>query len=181
MPRATLATGDLIEIRDCYIHIEMGAGVEIPMKIVPEISDSKSATYPDENAIGRSFPFKNYSYSDNRTISWTAHFMVCKEGDQATLYQYLRAIEACVYPKTQDTNGAPYNPPPLCKLRCGQLLDRDADLCCVMKSYSVKYDTSIPWDEDGFMPYRLDIDMQFEVVVDNSQLPGAEQILALGE
>lgn len=180
MARATLASGDLIPLKDCYINIGLG-GEEIPMKISPEISDSKSATYADENAIGRSFPFKNYSYSDNRTISWTAHFIVCKEGDQADLMRYLRAIEACTYPITEETNGAPYNPPPICQIRCGSLLDTDGDLCCVLKSYSVKYDTSIPWDEDDFTPYKLDIDMQFEVVNDNSKLPGAEQIMSLGE
>ena len=46
-----------------------------------------------------------------------------------------------------------------------------------MKSYSVKFDTSVPWDETNFIPYKLDVDMQFDVIYDQSDLPGAETIL----
>ena len=154
----------------------------IDMNILPDISDSKSASYSDESAIGRTMPFKSYQNSDNRTISWTAHFMACKDSDKEKIEQYLRVIEACVYPLSEHTGGAPYAPPPICKLRCGALLSSmDADdLCAVMKSYSIKFDTSVPWDENDYMPYKLDVDMQFEVVYDQSNLPGAEQIMQDG-
>jgi len=176
--KATLPNGDLEPIQDCYIQVE-----EYPpiiMKIMPDISDSKSVSYPDENAIGRSMPFKSFQNSENRSISWTAHFVVCKEGDQDDIIRNLRLFEACTYPMTQNTNGAPYSPPPICKLRCGRLLSESGAICAVMKSYSVKFDTSVPWDEDGYVPYKLDVDMQFEVVYNQSQLPGFEKIMSDG-
>lgn len=181
--KATLPSGVLVPLQNCYIDIPV-LDSRITMNILPDISDSKSASYPDESAIGRSTPFKSFQNSDNRTVSWTAHFMVCKEGDQETIMDYLRLIEACTYPLTQEDNtgGAPYAPPPICKLRCGELLssmDGD-DLCAVLKSYSVKFDTSVPWDEETYVPYKMDVDMQFEIVYDQSNLPGAEQIVGTG-
>jgi hypothetical protein len=179
--KATLPSGVLTPLQECYIDIPE-LETKITMNILPDLSDSKSASYPDENAIGRSMPFKSYQNSENRTISWTAHFVVCKEGDQQQIIDWLRVIEACTYPMTQTTGGAPYAPPPICHLRCGDLLsDRGApELCTVMKSYSVKFDTSVPWDVEGYIPYKLDVDMQFEVVYNQADLPGAEQIMIDG-
>jgi hypothetical protein len=173
--KATLPSGILVPLQECYIDIPELLE-KIIMTILPDISDSKSVSYPDENAIGRSMPFKSFQNSENRSISWTAHFMVCKDGDQQQIINWLRVIEACTYPMTQTTGGAPYAPPPICHLRCGNLLS-DHELCAVMKSYSVKFDTSVPWDEIGYVPYKLDVDMQFEVVYNQANLPGAEQIM----
>jgi hypothetical protein len=168
----------LQSIKDCYIKIQ-GFQKQITMNILPDISDSKSVAYSDEDAIGRSTPFKSYKSSENRSISWTAHFIICYQNDAAELLQTLRIIEAAVYPMQQATGGAPYAPPPICKLKCGSLLGQD-EICAVMKNYSVKFDTSVPWDEDTLVPYKLDIDMQFDVVYNQSNLPGAEKILKDG-
>ena len=46
-----------------------------------------------------------------------------------------------------------------------------------MKSYNIKYDTSVPWDEDTMLPYKFDIDMQFEVIYDQSELPNSKNII----
>jgi len=178
---ATLPDGTLTPLYDCWINIPE-LNIKITMNILPDISDSKSASYPDENAIGRSMPFKSFQNSENRAISWTVHFVVCKAGDQKTIIESLRAFEACTYPMTQTTGGAPYAPPPICQLRCGSLLSdlKSSPLCAVLKSYSVKFDTSVPWDEIGYIPYKLDVDLQFEVVYNQSDLPGAEQIMVDG-
>lgn len=173
--KATLPSGVLVPIQECYIDIP-DLSEKIIMTILPDISDSKSVSYPDENAIGRSMPFKSYQNSENRNISWTAHFMVCKDGDQQQIINWLRAIEACSYPMTQTTGGAPYSPPPICHLKCGELLSSN-ELCAVLLSYSVKFDTSVPWDEIGYVPYKLDVDMQFAVVYNQADLPGAEKII----
>ena len=170
--RATFEKGTLRELEDCYISI---GSKTILMNILPDISDSKSASYPDENAQGRSMPFKSYRNSENRSISWTAHFIIQQEGDQDIILDYLRLIESALYP--MDSAGTTYSPPPICNIRCGKLLRKDGDLCAVMKSYSVKFDTNVPWDEISFMPYKLDVDMQFDVVYDQSMLPGSETIL----
>jgi hypothetical protein len=173
--KATLTGGDLTTIFDCYIQI--GDKI-IDMKILPDISDSKSVSYPDENAIGRSMPFKSFQNSENRSISWTAHFVVAKFGDSDTILENLRAIESATYPR-KGNESTPYSPPPICRLKCGSLLSHEKPLCAVMKSYSVKFDTSVPWDtlNGSFLPYKLDVDMQFDVVYNQSDLPGSELIL----
>lgn len=76
MPKATTALGDLNEIDECYIQI--AGGQRVVPRILPEISDSKSTSYTDESIIGRSFPVKTFSHSENRTISIEWHFIVLK-------------------------------------------------------------------------------------------------------
>ena len=175
--KATLPNGSLREITDCYIDVPE-LSQKIIMKILPDISDTKSATYSDEPAIGRSFPIKNYSQSDNRSISWTVHMMVCKEGDQEDMISAMKLLEACVYPTQTES---PYAPPPICQIRCGRLLtDDDQPLCCILKSYSIKFPTDVAWDENGYVPYKFDIDLTFEAVYDSKSLPYAEDIRLLG-
>ncbi len=187
--------GGALPDNQCYIEIEGVQGivdVENPnrvisgtahivyMNVLPDISDSKSASYADESAIGRTMPFKTYQYSENRTIGWTAHFVVNQQQDIAKIFTDLRYLESCVYPESPGQN-APYRPPPICKLRCGTLLSgRTTDLYAVMKSYSVKFDTSVPWDQTTFMPFKLDVDMQFDVVYNQVDLPGSSMILTQG-
>lgn len=175
--KATL-NGDLRELDECYIWIPPGKKVK--MKILPEISDSKSAAYNDEPIMGRSFPLKTYSHSENRSISWTVHLMVVKDGDQDENMKILRALESCVYPHDENTGGAPYSPPPICKLKCGDLLSRGRELCAVLKSYSVKFPSDVVWDEIRYIPHKFDIDLQFDVVYESSDLPGQESIFLLG-
>lgn len=174
--KATLASGDLVPLENCYINIPE-LNKKIVMNILPDISDTKSASYSDENAIGRSSPFKNFSHSENRTITWNVHFMVCKEGDQDKILGYLRVFEACAYPFSEGSGGAPYAPPPICHLKCGKFLSSKDEICAVLKSYNVKADPSVPWDENSYMPYKLDVDLSFDVVYDQSDLPGAKQII----
>lgn len=186
--KATLQGGNLSEIKDCYIKIpkqrnfvELPGGFNgiIPMKILPDISDSKSASYNDEAIIGRSFPMKTFSHSENRAISWTAYFMVCKEEDIQNNLFYLRAIESAVYPRN-DLGGAPYAPPPVCVLSCGELLAKSKEVCAILKSYSVKFDTTVPWDEATKLPYKFSVDMQWEIVYMSNNLPGQDRIFRGG-
>ncbi len=174
--RATNGQGDLQPIPNCYIETPNRT---ITMKILPEISDSKSASYNDEPIIGRSYPLKTYSHSENRDISWTAHFMVVKDGDQEEIMSDLRAIESLVYPEDTNTGGAPYAPPPICRIRCGSLLAHESlggEVCAVLYSYSVKFPTDVVWDENGYIPHKFDVDMQWKVVYDSQELPGAQRI-----
>lgn len=175
--KATLSKGKLKDIEDCYIEIS-DFNIKIIMNNLPDISDSKSASYGDESAIGRSAPFKSYQWSDNRSISWTAHFYTIEASDVQKNINILRALEACVYPK-DNANGLPYSPPPILKIKCGKSLG-ESDICVIMRSYSVRFDSSVPWDGDTLLPYKLDIDMQFEAVYDQSNLPGSEKILSEG-
>jgi hypothetical protein len=174
--KSTNPNGSLKILKECYLII---MGSTINMNILPDISDSKSASYADENGIGRTMPFKTYNNSENRTISWTAHFFACNSSDIDQMLKILRLIESATYPRTGNTGGAPYAPPEVCKLKCGSLLGDDP-VCAVMKSYSVKFDTSVPWDEVLSIPHKMDIDMQFDVIYDQSNLPGAEKIMISG-
>lgn len=178
MPKATQQSGALIPIDECYIEV-VGAGRRITMDNLPDISDTKQATYSDEVSIGRAMPFKNYSHSDNRLISWTCHFLVQKLGDVDKIISDIRLLESCTYPQTKLTGGAPYAPPPICHLKCGRLLG-EKHICAILKSYSIKFDTTMPWSPISYLPYKVDMDLSFEVVYNQSNLPGSETIMQLG-
>ena len=143
--KATQPGGDLISLKNCYILIP-GSGLQPDNKLVmsnlPDISDQKSAAYSDENGIGRSSPIKSYSNSENRTISWQIHLFVIRPSDVTLNLQKLRAIESALYPRA-GTSGAPFIPPPICRLRCGNFLADGQELCAVLKNYSVKFPTDV--------------------------------------
>lgn len=166
--KATIPGGDLKAIEWCYINV---GDVTVEMDILPDISDSKAANYANENAIGRSAPFVIFSNGELRTISWTCHFVVKKEGDIDKYMRYIRAFQSACYPQSQTGY-----PPPICRLYCGQLLSSN-ELCAVLKNYTIKFDTSVPWEEDSMVPYKLDIDLQFDVVYNQSELPISDDII----
>lgn len=186
--KATNPDGSLNVIQECYIKIpeftsqDLPDGVFIPMKILPDISDRKSAQYSDEAGIGRSMPFKNFQSSENRSISWTIHWIATSYDEAQKILKWLRALEACTYPRSQFIGSAPYAPPPICKIKCGNLLSHrwGSEISAILKEYSVKFDTSVPWDEWFGMPHKLDVDLTFDVVYNLNELPGAEKILYSG-
>ena len=180
MATATEIGGDLKDIPYCYIYIPGRTGTTIKMHSLPDITDSKSAAYNDEPIIGRSFPLKTYSHSENRSISMQVHFFVRKLADVDSNIASLRALESAVYPRDAESGAnAPFIPPPVCRIRCGSLLG-DSDLCVILKSYSVKFPTDVPWDEVTFIPYKFDVDLNWEVVYKTSELPGQSRILSYG-
>lgn len=174
--KATQAGGDLIPINNCYIMVP-GTGEPITFKILPEISDQKSAAYNDEPIIGRAFPLKTYSHSENRSISIQLHFVTIKRNDVETNLSNLRKIQSAVYPRSG--GGASFVPPPVCKIKCGEILAK-RELCCVLRSYSVKFPTNVVWDEEKLLPMKFDVDTTWEVVYKNSDLPGNDRIVDLG-
>jgi hypothetical protein len=194
MPAATIKGGPLVPIERCYIIIPCQdcfslrdfAGryyknneFTLVMKVLPDITDSKSASYNDEVVIGRSSPLKTYSQSDNRTISMQIHMVVSEPGDINYNLLALRAIQSATYPQMA-YNGAPFVPPPVCRMRCGQLLTEGEDLCVILKNYSVKFPTEVAWDEATFAPFKFDIETSWDVVYKSADLPGQERIFKLG-
>lgn len=178
MPEATIPGGELIDIENCYIFVP-GRG-KIVMHSLPDITDSKSASYNDEPIIGRSFPLKTFSHSENRSIGMQVHFYVRKRADIGINIWNLRALESALYPRgTESGINAPFIPPPVCKIKCGSLL-ADDELCVILKSCSVKFPTDVPWDEEYLVPYKFDVDLSWEVVYRTSQLPGQSRILISG-
>lgn len=189
--KATNLQGDLVDISNCYIEIDgitwkdsnnNNASPRITMKTLPDISDSKGASYTNESGIGRSMPFKSYSNSEDRAINWTIHFIVCKQQDIQEILSQVRLLEALVYPDMDAYGGEPYAPPAICKLKCGSILATEP-VCAVLKNYSLKFDPTVPCDENTLLPYKFDMDLSFEVVYDqNNQnfLAGASQIFKIG-
>lgn len=172
--KATNPDGTLKNIENCYIKIPNYG--TIPMRILPDISDSKSAQYSDEPIIGRSMPMKTYSHSENRTINWTAYFMILKNQDAEKNLMDLRALQSVTYPRD---DFEPYAPPPICAIKCGSILG-DQELCVVLKTYSVKFPTDVAWDENLLVPYKFSVDLTWDVVYSSDDLPGNDRILRGG-
>lgn len=182
MPKAT-NTSVLSNLQDCYILIPE-LGKKIFMNNLPEISDAKSVEYSDEPGMGRASPFKAYGSSANRTIGWKVNFFIeSKKNENSTIkgrtyeeiLDYIRTLEACVYPQS-GSNNTPYTPPPICRLKCGQLLSKN-EISAVMKQYQISFDTSVPWDNESYLPYKVTMDLSFDVIYDQRELPGADKIL----
>lgn len=175
MPRGTNVDGSLAALQyenrggaKCEIQTPCGC---ITFRILPDISDSKSATYVPDPAPGRSQPMLTYAYSDPRNISTELHFMTTKQEDITENLKSLRIIQNLVYPGPSQ-KAAPFTPPPVVKFVCGVLLDDAKDgLCLVLKSYNVRYPTDVAWDISTFLPYRFSISCQWEVVYACNKLP----------
>jgi hypothetical protein len=176
MALATSQGGQLKTLNDkCKITI---AGHEINLKILPEISDSKKATYADTTIIGRSNPIKTYSHSDNRVISMKLHFIVIEKSDIEKNYKDLWAIASATYPRNGNGD-APYFPPPVCQIDCGKGLG-DQPLCVILENYSVSFPTNVAWDKDTLMPYYFEVQTSWHVVYSSSNLPNQDKILGHG-
>ena len=189
---ATQADGTLNPLCKCWMRIPnydnsvFGSGDgKIILRVLPEISDSKTAAYNDEPIIGRSFPLKTFSHGENRVINMNCPFIVTTKQDISRNIADMKALESAVYPRDGVGNN-PYQPPPVCELQCGSLLaskppfHTPAPICVVLRSYSVSFPGEVPWDQAFYLPYRFTINLQWEVVYISKDLPGQEQILSAG-
>lgn len=188
--RATEADGRLAILEHCRLTTPYG---DVCLRILPEITDSKSATYANEPIIGRTTPMVTYSYSDPRTISTEFIFMITTCSDIEDNLRYKRIIESLVYPGDESAN-APYTPPPVSQFKCGQLFAREKDpcddedsaedgVCVILKNYSIRYPTDVAWDAADiggntptYLPYRFSISCSWEVVYACRNLPTSNKI-----
>lgn len=185
MPNATYTGGSLAVIPDCYIIIPVerfegnrSGSIKIEIDNLPEISDSKSSAYNDEAILGRSFPLKTFSHSENRSINFQLHLYTNKPSDVQKNILYMRAIQSACYPIEGDVNN-PFIPPPVCRIKCGKLLS-DRQICVVLKNYNVKFATDVVWSGPEYWPIKVDIDTTWDLVYTSSALPGQTRILVLG-
>jgi len=171
MPRGTKNDGSLAPLQygDAKCEIQTPCGC-ITLKILPDITDSKSATYVNDPAPGRSTPMLTYAYSDPRNISTELHFMTTTVQDINDNIKAIRIIQNLVLPGPQ-SGTAPFTPPPVVKFICGVLMDGFDGLCLVLKSYSIRYPTEVAWDISTFLPYRFTISCQWEAVYPCNKLP----------
>jgi len=169
--------GSLVPIPNCEINIPNAP--PIFLNNIPDISDSKDAIYNSEAIIGRSTPLYTYSHSGDRSISIQMHFFVVDEGDAKKNLGYLRSIQSALYPRN-GSGGSPFLPPVICQIKCGSLLSESTPLCCVLKSYSVKFPTEVTWDETTFCPFKFDVDTSWIVVYTSNDLPFQKRIVDFG-
>lgn len=172
--KATI-NGKLQRLDECFIK---SGNITLKMKILPDISDGKTANYSDETGIGRSSPLKVFSHGETRTIGWGVHFLAESEEESIQNLKDLRFLESLVYPD-QGTNNILMKPPPVVSIKCGNILGDDA-ICAVLKSYNVKFPVDVMWDENTLLPMKFDVDLNFEVVYATFNLPGAGRILETG-
>jgi len=196
--KATREGGALQEIPDCYIFIP-GAYIDqrgfrapgrIRLKILPDIGDRKNANYVGEPIQGRAMPLKTYSHSEDRQITMTLHFMITQEGDAALHLTYLRWIQSALYPREVMDSGFIYIPPPICSLKCGELLGSYATdkqtsrnrgaISAILSDYSVRFPTDTAWDTQFYVPMRFSVDTTWIVVYPSSALPGQNRIVNFG-
>lgn len=189
-------TGNLQEIQDCWVALPDPNGISglpsvsfsltnetnnlviINMKSLPEISDSKMAQYSDLPIQGRSANIKSYSYSSNRTISFTMHLFVTEPADIARNLSIIRLVSSLTHPEYNGT----YLPPRIARIKCGRLLsDDELGVPVVLKNYDLQYDNSVQWfwsdEARTYMPLHVSIPMQFDVVYSWQSLPGADDVI----
>jgi hypothetical protein len=174
----------LAPIQDCYIRV---GTYYILMYTLPDIQDSHTSSFAEENGIGRSMPIKIFGQGGNREITWKATFVADSEYATARNLYYLRLLQACTYPREDNTMGFPYTPPPLVYLRCGRLLsdkgspvNPSGELCTVLKSCSVAWPKDVPWQDVSLIPYKFDVSLSFDVVYSTVDMPGSERIFQWG-
>ena len=176
--------GSLTRLPRCTIAIP-NAG-PIILNNLPDITDSKDAIYNNEAIIGRSTPLYTYSHSGDRSIGIQMHFFVVDKGDAEKNLEYLRWIQSALYPRPSDGN-YPFVPPVVCQITCGSLLsgnpaekESSQPLCCILKSYSVKFPTEVAWDEETFCPFKFDVETSWIVVYASDDLPFQDRIVKSG-
>jgi hypothetical protein len=177
MAQATNAIGALQELKKCYILTPWG---KIVLKILPEITDSKGASYSPENIQGRASPIINYSHSEANTISTELTFIITTCQDIQDNLTYLNMIRSLVYPGPA-ASGAPYSPPPISKFVCGSMFGKGQGLCVILKSYSYRAAADVPWDMDTYLPYKFTVSCQWEVVYPCRSLPTSQSIRLVGK
>jgi len=169
--------GSLAPVPNCTIDIPK-AGI-IRLNNLPDISDSKDAIYNTEAIIGRSTPLYTYSHSGDRSISIQLHFFLVNKEDAEKNLEYLRWIQSALYPR-EGSGGSPFIPPVICQIKCGSLLSKSTPLCCILKSYSVKFPTEVAWSETNFCPFKFDVETSWIVVYTSNDLPFQSRIVQSG-
>lgn len=181
--KATNSIGELEYIPNCDIQIPTDSGIyEIRLRVLPEISDSHSFQYQNESITGRAVPIKTASHGEDRTINMKVKFVILRDSDARTNLNHIRALQGATYPR--EIPQSPYVPPPICRIRCGNLLtgpNTSGYVCAVLRQCNVSYDTSVAWyvgvDEFTYVPYKVEVDLSWEVVYSSQNLPGQNKIM----
>lgn len=181
--KSTNPNGTLTEILDCYLIVPnyQKDNGKIIMNNLPDISDTKQASYNEEPIMGRSSPLHTFSSSGSRQLSITFHFFITSKKGKGSASQNideLRAIQSCLYTRPGIGNIV-FLPPVICKFKCGRILG-DEELCLILTNYSISLPTEVPWDVETLCPYKFDLSTSWTVVYTSEQLPYANRIITSG-
>ena len=156
-------------------------GTKIYMNNIPQLGEGKNAVYDGTPIIGRSSPLHTYHYSDTRRIDLTFHFVATQSSDLDPNYgllSKLRLIQSAVYPRS-GTGGASFSPPPVCQMKCGELL-ANQELCVILESFKVRFPDDVVWVATTLCPYKFDVDTAWWVVYTSNDLPDQSRIFSSG-
>ena len=155
----------------CFIRpLDNVLNTVIPFQFMPRtIGDVKAANYQDVHIIGRSSPFKSYSSSSPRTISFSLDFYAAPEqGDSEpsprTIKDYITSLQALLYPVYEDFS---ISPPPRCIVHIGDQIN----MVAVCKNVAVTYNSQqVPWtsirQSTGYYMFGASVSLTFEEVKD---------------
>lgn len=192
MLSTNLQTNGLAWIKGCYLYAK---GRTVYPTVLPELTDKHNATYSDEPIMGRSMPVKSYASSGDRIITWKWKFVnVNRESYLRNLEDY-NFLKSLTYPISQPNSPLPYEPPPICNIRCGSIFagyaQQGLDLNVICTDCSASFPTDVAWtsfsssvmaeqEELNFMPMEFHVDTTFAVVYKATNLPGQERVMTLG-
>ena len=172
---ATDTNGSWVVIREITITVP-GAG-DVPIQVLPEISESKSAMVNDQNILGRSSPIKIYSGSSARTFSITLNYHILSEEDPVMIQKAVRALSAAVHPEYQGT----YKPVPVCQIKIPGMIEdgKGGPAPVICKSYQITYDAQVWWyvTDELMMPSHISIATEWERVYSFQDLPGQANVI----
>ena len=182
-------TNRLNPIKGCFLAAK---GRTIYPTVLPELTDKHTALYSDEPIMGRSMPVKAYGSSSDRTITWKWKFVNTDRQTYIRNLQDYNFLKSLTYPVDTPSSSIPYEPPPICNIKCGSILSGDMntslglDVVCTDCSASFPVDvawTSLPSDDsedEDFFPTEFSVDTTFSVVYRASNLPGQARIMTYG-
>lgn len=182
-------TNSLVPIRGCYLSAK---GRTIYPNILPDITDGHDATFNSEEIMGRSMPVKVYASSSDRTITWKWKFLNTDRKTYLENLENYNFFKSLTYPIDNPSGPIPYEPPPICTIKCGSILAGDMntglDLNVVCTSCRASFPTDVAWtsfsqsdgEDEDFMPLEFSVDLSFAVVYRASNLPGQNRIMRFG-
>lgn len=135
---------------------------------LPEITESKDATYSDAPILGRATPVKTYSYSTYRKLSVTFHLHGTSHKMHVYNTKFVHAVASAVHPVYANT----YLPPRICQFFCGPLIDL---VSVVVTHYSFSMSPEVVWP--GLVPIDMTLQADMDVVYAFANLPGADDVL----
>lgn len=182
-------TNGLVPIQGCYLSAK---GRTVYPCVLPDLSDKHNATFSSDEIMGRSMPVKSYASSSDRTITWKWKFVNTDRKSFLKNLDDYNFLKSLTYPIDNPSQSIPYEPPPICNIRCGSIFagtkESGESLNVVCTDCSASFPTDVIWtsfpdgnsEDEDFIPVEFSVDTTFVVVYRASNLPGQNRIMRNG-